>query len=73
CDSAEINFVTLDNGTVVRIATDGAVELFTNKIDDKGVTLIKDTKISSAMRLTQVGGMAAFYKHDKLYRFTMKR
>lgn len=69
-DIAELNFTTLDNGTVISIFQDGELEVSHRHLPP--VKTIVDPHISSMMRLSHAENMGLFYTDKQLYQISLK-
>ncbi|MDD2815654.1 MAG: hypothetical protein PHP00_07945 [Thiotrichaceae bacterium] len=69
-DMAELNFTTLDNGTVIAIFQDGELEVSHRHLPP--VKTIADPHISSMMRLSHAENMGLFYTDRQLYQISLK-
>lgn len=69
-DMAELNFTTLDNGTVITIFQDGELEVSHRHLPP--VKTIADPHISSMMRLSHAENMGLFYTDHQLYQISLK-
>ncbi len=70
-DPGTVNFITLDNGIVISIHDDGALEIFSKRADKPDVNLIRDPDIDASMRLCKDANRVLFFKGNKLYSLSM--
>lgn len=70
-DYPAINFVTLDNGTVVSLDEHAVVEVFSNKIASSKVKRIDDPEVKQNMILSKDGTNVLFYTENRLYSLKM--
>lgn len=69
-DMAELNFTTLENGTVLAIFQDGELEVSHRHLPS--IKTITDPHISSLMRLSHAENMGLFYTDSQLYQISLK-
>lgn len=62
-----INFTVLDNGIVVAINEENAVEVFLNQIGNDRIDVIKDPDIQYSLKLCKDGIITKFFKDNGLY------
>jgi len=68
-----VNFVTLDNGTVVTIIEDGLIELRKNTPGHQLVQRVKDPAISTNMTLCTDTHRVMFFEESKLYSLRLRQ
>ena len=66
-----LNFVTLDNGICVHLNDNEQLEIFSNRKDSTGLTVITEAAIQGA-KLFKNGTQVLFSKGDTLYSMTLK-
>jgi len=71
-DFLPVNFAVLDNGVVIHITDDDAVEIFFNTLAKGDVKRIEDPAIDSSMRLAKDGTRVLFFKGNKLHSMKMR-
>lgn len=68
-----VNFVTLDNGTVVTIIEDGLIELCKNTPGHQLVQRVEDPAISTNMTLCTDAHRVMFFEESKLYSLRLRQ
>jgi hypothetical protein len=71
--STDINFTVLDNGVVLQLTDDGALELFPRRMGATGLKTFEDPGVGGDARLFHVGAQALFARGHALYKFSMRR
>jgi hypothetical protein len=71
--STDINFTVLDNGVVLQLTDEGALELFPRGMGATGVKTFEDPGVGDDARLFHVGAQALFARGHALYKFSMRR
>jgi hypothetical protein len=66
------NFITLDNGIVVKMSDDGAIEMFSSNLDKPDIKRIEDPTLKN-VRLYKKGIEVYVVDGNKLFRFKMKQ
>ena len=72
-DFIPANFIILDNGIVININDQNAVQIFSNQYGKDAVKEIKDPAIDSSMKLIKDGIQAKFFKDNKLFTIKTKK
>lgn len=67
-----INFVVLDNGVCVHLTAEEEIEIFRNDKTSSSIKVIKDTAVTSDMKLMKNGIKLIFAKDEKVYSMSMK-
>lgn len=67
-----LNFVVLDNGIAICCNENDELEIFSSKKDSSSIKIIKDSGITSDMKLFKSGSILMFASENKLYSAKMK-
>jgi hypothetical protein len=71
-DYPALNFVVLDNGVVVSIDEQAAVEVFSNKVGSTKIKRIEDPDITAHMILSKAGTQVFCHTGKTLYTLRMQ-
>jgi hypothetical protein len=72
-DFMPANFIVLDNGIVISVNEQDAVQIFSNQYGKDAIKEIKDPAIDSSMKLVKDGTQAKFFKGNKLFSIKTKK
>jgi hypothetical protein len=71
--STDINFTVLDSGVVLHVTDEGALEVFSRRVNSPEIKTFRDPLVGGDARLFHVGAQALVARANKLYKFTMRR